>query len=158
MIHAVEKIHNFFQESIHSINRDVSIPSKPYCSRIACSMASILRYPVFSFEDKNFLVSIVVAGKSQEFEYNAVSYQITQCGKGTTVTCPVKYVSPDPQFDVEGFMSAAEANVDKGKWVYKPYQPSAGYNTEPVVPHYMIDNKGNVMTQKEIDEATSFWD
>ena len=122
------------------------------------------------YVDKNFLISITVAKKvGQELEYDAISYQVTQCGKGTTVKCPVKYVLPPPLFDTEGFLKKAKANVDKGRRVYTPYdyqanrQPYTPYKPfgipEPKVPHYTVDKNGNVMSQKEIDDVMhNIWD
>lgn len=120
-----------------------------------------------SYVDKNFLVSVVVAKKyGQEIEYDTISYQTTACGKGTTIKCPVKYVLPKPEFDTEEFLEQAKANVDKGKKVYTYTPPVTGFDgrpygatTEPLVPHYMLDKEGHVMTQKDIDAVMdSIWD
>ena len=119
-----------------------------------------------NYVDKNFPISITVARKNGELEYDAVSHQITQCGKGITTKCSVKYVLPKPTFDTEGFLKKAKANVEKGKKVYTytpPYNyPGTGIGfrpPEPRVPHYTVDSKGNVMSQKDIDDVmNNIWD
>ena len=114
-----------------------------------------------NYVDKNFLVSITVAKKAgQELEFDAISYQTTLCGKGTTVKCPVKYVLPPPLFDTEGFLEKAKGNIDKGKRIFTPYQGAQSYKPpEPKIPCYRVDALGNVMTQKEIDDVmNNIWD
>ncbi len=104
-----------------------------------------------SYVDKNFLISITVARKGEELEFDAISYQTTLCGKGITISCSVKYVSPKPLFDTDEFLKGAKANVDKGKRfipvVYKYAPIPIGYeNTR------YTGKDGQVVFQQEIDE------
>ena len=109
------------------------------------------------YVDKNFPVSITVAKKGQGgLEFDAVSHQTTQCGKGTTGKGTVKYVAPTPTFDTEAFMKEAEDNIDKGK---RPlYLPSAEVHRRAVVyrdygmgyqNEGYINTDGSVMSEKE---------
>ncbi len=65
--------------------------------------------------DKNFPVSITVAKRTANLEFDTVTYHITPCGKKTMGKALVKYVKPKPTFDVGDFMTKAQANIDKGK-------------------------------------------
>ncbi len=102
-----------------------------------------------AYVDKNYPVSITVAHGKQGFSYDAISYQTTLCGKGAVVKCLVKYVSPEPLFNKEEFLKRAKENIDKGKKVYM-MPLSLG--------DYVIDGKGNVLSQKELEAITrSIW-
>jgi len=109
-----------------------------------------------SYVDKNFPVSITVAKKTQDLEFDAISYQTTQCGKGTTVTCPVKYVLPEPLFDKGEFLTTAKENIDKGKkFIPVVFKYANQYKEQGKV--YRVGKGGGVMTQRDIDEAMNFW-
>ena len=102
------------------------------------------------YVDKNFPISVVVAnGKGQGFEFDTVSYHITECGKSVLRTGTVKYVAPLPTFDTEAFLDGAVANIDKNKRVYHPlplHQGRFAPDTE-----YFTGQDGRVMTQTELD-------
>lgn len=70
-----------------------------------------------TYVDKNFPVSITVARRTGQLEFDAVSYTVTLCGKATTGKSTVKYVQPKPLFDTEVWLSEAKGNIDKGKRV-----------------------------------------
>lgn len=70
-----------------------------------------------TYVDKNFLVSITVARGNQGLSFDAVNNQKTPCGKTVTGKSVVKYVRPEPSFDVEVFLTEAKANIDMGKTV-----------------------------------------
>ena len=116
------------------------------------------------YVDKNFKVSIVVAGKPDDLTYNAVSHQVTECCKGTTAECPVKDIQPPLEFDAGKFTEEATKNVDKGKTVYTTptwnqtqYHRTYGIQ-DTKEPGYKAGGLGSVMSQKEIDAATVFLD
>lgn len=122
-----------------------------------------------AYVDKNFLISITVAKKAQALEFDAISYQVTPCGKGTTSSCVVKYVQPQPLFNEKEFLKNAGANIDKGIKVYTHYAQGVPniytqYNLlsskgQPPPKVYTVDGKGNVMTQTELDEIMQdIWD
>jgi len=120
-----------------------------------------------AYVDKNFLISITVAKRTQALEYDAISYQLTPCGKGTTSKCSVKYVQMQPLFDKQAFLKGARANIDKGRKIYT-HQPQRGFPPGTLLlpaggysdyQDYIIDDKGNVLSQKELDDImSSIWD
>ena len=171
LVGRISELNNFFVEDIsvppHKEVSGASAEAEPFHIPDNCigvihshhTMGAFHSGTDQNYVDKNFKVSITVAKKTgQEPEYDAINYQTTLCGKGTTVSCPVKYVSPPPLFDTEKFLEGAKENIDKGKRVYTPYNYQGnrgiGFHPEPKVPHYKIDGKGNVMSQEEIDD---FW-
>lgn len=116
------------------------------------------------YVDKNFPVSITVSKRNAALEFDAVSYQETPCGKGTTLKGQVKYVQPKPVFDTETFMKEAVANIDKGKRTYAIVRYQGATIAKTYTPHpkkflpysgyrdYYTGYNGEVMSQEDIDE------
>lgn len=114
------------------------------------------------YVDKNFPVSITVSKRTQTLEFDAISYQITPCGKGTTGKCSVKYVQPPPLFDKKEFLKEAKANIDKGKRVVYIHQPQLGAGQgHSLIPlgkeysdytDYVVDDEGHVLSKRELDD------
>ncbi len=95
------------------------------------------------YVDKNFPVSITVAfGEGSNLAYDALSYQITPCGKRIVLDCTVKYVQPPPLFNKDKFLNKAKENIEKAHKVSfvssLKVVPSAlvGYEEFPWYPHY----------------------
>ena len=109
--------------------------------------------------DRNFPISITVAKKSTNLEYDAISHLTTPCGKHTLLKCSVKYVQPRPLFDRKKWLEQAKENIDKGmrpaiqidkgmgKIVKKPdnYIPMRYRQEES----YLVDGTGRVLSTKE---------
>ena len=83
-----------------------------------------------TYADRNHPVSITVAKRNGNLEYDAVSAKRTPCGKISTVKADVFYVAPPPSFDKEEWLEEAKANIDKGK---KAIVVRTGY---PGYPYY----------------------
>jgi len=66
-----------------------------------------------SYIDRNFPVSITVAKKAGNLEYDAVCYGITPCDKPTLNKSTVLYIQPKPLFHVKAFLQEAKRNIDK---------------------------------------------
>ena len=68
------------------------------------------------YVDQNFPVSITVALKlnATEPEFDVISHAITACGKHISVAGSIKFVQPEPEFDVEEFIKGATENINMG--------------------------------------------
>ena len=111
-----------------------------------------------AYVDKNFPISITVSKKNQNLEFDTVSYQITPCGKGTTIKGQVKYVQSEPPIDSKLFMQEAITNIDKGRIVHsvQVHYPQSYPYRRPMYQHYpqkdyVIGENGEIMTQRELD-------
>lgn len=119
-----------------------------------------------AYVDKNFPVSITVAmsitvanRKGQGLEFDAISYQVTPCGKRTVMKSAVKYVQSPPLFDKSLFLKEAKENIDKGRRTYTYQQPKLidipyvpiRYRV-PTLGDYVIDEHGHVLTDKELED------
>ena len=103
--------------------------------------------------DRNFDISITVAKKSTNLEYDAISHVTTPCGKHSLLKCSVKYVQPKPMFDRKKWLSEAKENIDKGtrtKVVKIPdnYVPMR-YRKED---SYVVDGAGRVLSAREYQD------
>ena len=65
--------------------------------------------------DRNFPISITIAKKSTNLEYDAISHVTTPCGKRSLLKCPVKYVQPKSLFDRKKWLDESKENIDKGR-------------------------------------------
>lgn len=120
-----------------------------------------------SYVDKNYPVSITVARNTNELVFDAVSYQQTPCGKGVTLKCTVKYVQPPALFDQESFLKQAKGNIEKSKTpvlgaIYPRHNvkplPYSGFVDKQEGDTYYTDDRGHVLSQKELDKLTaSIW-
>lgn len=78
-----------------------------------------------TYVDRNYPVSVTVAkGEGTNLKYSTVSVTETPCGKPIKLECEVKYLAPEPDFDVEDWVNKAKADIDKGQW--KGYVTSYG--------------------------------
>lgn len=139
LVGRVSKKENFFVEDLsippHSEVSGASAEAEPFNIPEGCigiihshhSMGAFHSLTDKEYVDKNFLVSITVAKKGLNLEFDAISYQVTPCGKGTTTKCPIKYVLPPPLFEKDEFLTKAKDNIDKGSrsTVYA-YDPDSG--------------------------------
>ncbi len=101
--------------------------------------------------DRNFNISITVAKKSANLEWDAISHVTTLCGKHSLLKCSVKYVQLKPLFDREKWLEQAKENIDKGTTkvvkVYDNYVPMK-YRTEEEL-SYVVDKTGKVLSAEE---------
>lgn len=169
MVGRVSESENFFIEDLvippHAEASSGSAEAEPFHIPDNCvgivhshhSMGAFHSGTDQSYVDKNFPVSITVAKKGdQAMEFDAVSYQVTPCGKGTTTKVSVKYVQPEPTFDTGAFLEEAAANVDKGKRKYTPVVVKFGQ--QGYLPYQgngegqFTNEHGVVMSKKELEE------
>ncbi len=112
--------------------------------------------------DRNFPISITVAKKSTNLEYDAISHVTTPCGKHSLLRCSVKYVQPKSLFDRKGWLEGAKKNIDEAR-TPKPVTVSSSY-----VPmryrlveegeeglDYTVDGTGRVISGKEYQRIMS---
>lgn len=112
--------------------------------------------------DRNFEVSITVAKKGTELEWDAISHVTTQCGKHSLLHCPVKDVQPKPEFDRDEFLRDAKANIEKGRKLYSQLNSWTQDKTlqSPFIPiryripgleDTVVDSSGRVLSKAELD-------
>ncbi len=106
--------------------------------------------------DRNFSISITVAKKSANLEYDAISHVTTPCGKHSLLRCSVKYIQPKPLFDRKEWLEKAKENIDKG---LRPKEIKGADNYIPVRYRfkedgvsYVVDNTGKVLSSKEYQD------
>ena len=109
------------------------------------------------YVDKNFPVSVTVSKRDgNSLEFDTVSYQVTLCGKGTTVKGCVKYVQPEPPPIPESWFKEAVKNIKKGiekrpvvrisgcnSGAYQRSLPYSGYKD------FVTDERGRVIPMAE---------
>ena len=100
------------------------------------------------YVDKNYIVSITVARKNNTLEYDAVSRQVTPCGREAVGKCEVHYVAPEPGFDTKEFLKQARENIDKPQ---KPKVSTAIQKYGVLAPYYS-DGRGMVLSAREYEE------
>lgn len=164
LVGRISKKENFFVEELsvppHKEVSGVSAEAEPFHIPENCigvihshhSMGAFHSVTDQDYVDKNFPVSITVAKKAQVLEFDAVSYQITPCGKRTTSKCSVKYVQPSPLFDKQKFLGEAKANIGKGKRPLYIHYPQFRQQLLLPATDYVVDGEGHVLSQKELDD------
>jgi len=91
------------------------------------SMGAFHSHTDKTYADRNHPISITVARRQGELEYDGVSLQRTPCGKLTTVACDVRYVAPPPAFDKDEWLEEAKENIAKGKKVVTVVYPQSPF-------------------------------
>lgn len=123
-----------------------------------------------AYIDRNFPVSITVARREQALEFDAVSYQITPCGKAMTGKSTIKYVQLPLLFDGKTFLEEAKRNIDKGKRVFI-YPQLTKYSLEDnYIParfrlsqgehrrNNIVDENEAILAQKELEALIAQWE
>ena len=72
--------------------------------------------------DRNYPISVTVAGDSEDLGFDIVSIRKTPCGRISSVKCKEAFLDPPLQFNKEEWMKEAKANVAKGENVHTGFQ------------------------------------
>jgi len=100
--------------------------------------------------DANFPVSITVARKDNNLEFDTVVNMETECGRMANVEGKIKFVEPPPTFDEEAWVEEANTNIKKGQ--NKPITP-VGSRVTQHYPQYPSGTYGGYLGHYWDDEV-----
>ena len=65
--------------------------------------------------DRNYPISVTVARKARELEWDVATFAVTPCGKALEGKSEISFLNPKPLFNHKAFLDEAKANIRKGK-------------------------------------------